>query len=241
VRVRVYGFAFSHPVQCARAMLRHKGIEHSLITIPPGAHPAIMRALGFPGGTVPGVVMGRRKIQGTLEISRALEAIVPDPPLFPAEIRDEVHGTERWAEATLQHVPRRAFRWALAHRQDVREEASRRLGVPAPRYAGLALGVPGRAFARLFGVTEAQVESDVRALPGWLDRADALVAEGVIGGEQPNAADFQIGSTIAALGAFEDFQPLLEGRPVAAMADRHFRRPKVALPPFLPREWLGGG
>lgn len=240
MRARVYGFGFSHPVQCARAMLRHKEIEHSLVTVPPGAHPAVMRALGFPGGTVPGVMIDGRRLQGTLEISRALDELAPDPPLFPPERRAEVEAAEAWAESTLQHVPRRAFRWALASQQDVRAEAGRRLGVPLPGYAALAMGLPAMAFARLTGVSPDVVERDVRALPGWLDRADDLVAENTIGGQEPNAADFQIGSTVAALLAFEDFRPLVAGRPVAQVAERHFRPPKVTLPPFLPAAWLRG-
>ena len=52
----VYGFAFSHPVQCARAMLRFKGIEHRLVPLPPGLHPVVVRARGFPGPTVPAIV-----------------------------------------------------------------------------------------------------------------------------------------------------------------------------------------
>lgn len=237
---RVYGFSFSHPVQCARAMLRHKGIEHSLVTVPPGAHPAVMRALGFPGGTVPGVVIDGRRLQGTLEISRALDELAPEPPLFPAERRAEVEAAEAWAESTLQHVPRRAFRWALASRQDVREEANRRLGLPLAGYVALAMGPPAMAFARVTGVSPEVVERDVRALPEWLERADDLVAQGTIGGDAPNAADFQIGSTVAALLAFEDFEGLLAGRPVFRVAERHFRPPKVTLPRFLPAAWLSG-
>lgn len=240
MRARVYGFSFSHPVQCARAMLRHKGIEHSLVTVPPGAHPAVMRALGFAGGTVPGVVIDGRKLQGTLEISRALDELAPEPPLFPAERRAEVEAAEAWAESTLQHVPRRAFRWALAARQDVREEANRRLGVPLPGYVALAMGLPAMAFARLTGVSADVVERDVRALPEWLERADDLVARGTIGGDAPNAADFQIGSTVAALLAFEDFEGLVAGRPVSRVAERHFRPPKIELPRFLPAAWLSG-
>lgn len=238
MKATVYGFAFSHPVQCARAMLRHKGIEHKLVTVPPGAHPVAMRALGFPGGTVPGVVLDGRKLQGTLTISRALEEAVPEPPLFPAARREAVEEAERWGEATLQHVPRRTFRWLLANRGGVRRGGLEQVGVPLASVAATAMAPGAKAFARLTGVGDAVLERDVRSLPGWLDRADELVATGVIGGEAPNAADFQIGSSIAALLAFEDFLPWLEGRPAVAVAERHFRVTDVRVPPALPPDWL---
>lgn len=241
MRATVYGFALSHPVQCARAMLRHKGIEHRLVTVPPGPHPVVVRALGFAGGTVPAVVLDGRKLQGTLTISRALDELAPDPPLFPAERRAEVEEAESWAEATLQHVPRRAFRWALARRRSVRADGLRQLGVPLVPVASLAMAPMALAYVHLTGITDEVLERDVRSLPDWLDRADHLVSGGVIGGETPNAADFQIGSSVAALLAFDDFAGLLDGRPVTAVARRHFRVTPVMLPPFLPPAWLRAG
>ena len=41
------------------------------------------------------------------------------------------------------------------------------------------------------------------------------IAEGLLGGEQPNAADLQIGSTIRLLMSIGDVRPLIEGRPAA--------------------------
>jgi glutathione S-transferase len=80
--------------------------------------------------------------------------------------------------------------------------------------------------------------ADLAALPGQLDRIDAWIAEGLLGGERPNAADLQIGSTIRLLMSIGDVRPLVEGRPAASLA-RYF-------PPLageidagvLPAEWL---
>ena len=76
------------------------------------------------------------------------------------------------------------------------------------------------------------------ALPGQLDRVEGWIADGVIGGEQPNAADLQIGSTIRLLSAIADVRPLIEGRPAAALT-RYFA-PLVGEVPAgtLPAEWL---
>ena len=38
-----------------------------------------------------------------------------------------------------------------------------------------------------------------RRCPGQLDRVDGWIADGLIGGDKPNAADLQIGSTIRLL------------------------------------------
>jgi len=47
-----------------------------------------------------------------------------------------------------------------------------------------------------------------------------LIADGTIGQDDPNAADFQIGTTVRVFLAFEDLAPLVEGRPAAALAKR---------------------
>jgi glutathione S-transferase len=81
------------------------------------------------------------------------------------------------------------------------------------------------------------VRSDLERLPALLDRVDALIAEGTIGGEEPNAADLQIGSSLRALGALPQLAPLLDGRPAGELAQRMFPGyPRV--PPALPAEWI---
>jgi glutathione S-transferase len=57
---------------------------------------------------------------------------------------------------------------------------------------------------RMNDVTDAGVRADLAALPELLDQVDAYVAEGVIGGDQPNAADLQIAPTVALLYAMDD-------------------------------------
>ena len=46
----------------------------------------------------------------------------------------------------------------------------------------------------------------LEALPGQLDRVDALLAEGVIGGERPNAADFQIAPSVRLMLCFDQLR-----------------------------------
>ena len=76
-------------------------------------------------------------------------------------------------------------------------------------------------------------------LPELLDRADALIEAGTIGGERPNAADLQIGASVALLLKLEDLRPAIDGRPCADHARRLFPRYPGAIPAgALPAEWL---
>ena len=44
-----------------------------------------------------------------------------------------------------------------------------------------------------------RLAEDLAGLPAKLDHVDALADDGVIGGEQPTAADLQIGATLRVL------------------------------------------
>jgi glutathione S-transferase len=69
-----------------------------------------------------------------------------------------------------------------------------------------------RQLARVSHADEATVRRTVRDLPARLDRVDGLIADGTIGGGEPNAADFQILASVRVLLEFEDLGHLLEGR-----------------------------
>ena len=86
--------------------------------------------------------------------------------------------------------------------------------------------------------TDETVKADLAALPDRIDRVDALLAEGVIGGEQPNAADFQIATSVRLLLAYEDLAPYIEGRPAADHARRIVPDYDAAFPKVFPAEWL---
>lgn len=98
----------SHPSLTGRLMLEHKRMHYRRIDLLPAIHKPALRLLGFAGTTVPALRLDDRRIQGTLEISRALESLRPDPPLFPATAakRAAVEDAERWGERVLQPGPR---------------------------------------------------------------------------------------------------------------------------------------
>ena len=55
-----------------------------------------------------------------------------------------------------------------------------------------------------------------------LDRIDGWIADGVLGGDKPNAADLQIASSLRLLMVLGDLRPLVESRPAGALALRIF-------------------
>jgi glutathione S-transferase len=105
--------------------------------------------------------------------------------------------------------------------------------------AFLAQSIP-RRLAGAVGASEETVRADVAGLPATLDRVDALIADGTIGGSEPNAADFQILATVAALGLMVDLRPVLADRPCERAAQRLFPRyDGTPTPPgSLAPEWL---
>src|SRR5437763_1450764 len=114
--------AISHPSQAARKMLDLKQVDYQLVEVLPMNQKVHLRLAGFRGGTVPAVKLDGRKLQGSRNISRALDARWPEPPLFPAdpELRARVEEAEQWGEEQLQPIPRRLFRFAVANDAELR-------------------------------------------------------------------------------------------------------------------------
>jgi glutathione S-transferase len=239
VRVKLYGLAPSHPTHSARLMLEHKGIDHDIVWLLPGFHPVLLRTRGFRGGTVPALKLDGRKIQNSRAISRALDEYQPEPRLFPAdpEKRLAVEEAERWGEEELQEVPRSLYRWMAAHRQAMRAQLAHESGLPLPGAAGAGFAPIARYFSGKSG-GEDEAHRLIAQLPGMLDHVDELLAEGVIGAEEPNAADFQIAPSVRILLTMEDIAPLVEGRPCAGWSKRRLPDAPAHAPRHLPPEWL---
>ncbi len=239
VRARLYGFAISNPANTARLMLAHKGVQTKWVELPPGIHPLLLKLLGYRRGTVPALKLDGRKIESSLELSQALETLVPEPPLYPTdpERRRAVEEAEQWGEAELQMVPRRIFRWTFAHDNAARARLARDLGFPLPGLVGRMNAPIARAMAARVDADLERARAALANLPATLDHADGLIADGVMGdADVPNAADFQIAPSIRALAGFTDLLPLLAGRPCDALAKRlmpRFPEGRIDLPAEL--------
>ncbi|GAC1484812.1 MAG: hypothetical protein NVS1B9_01850 [Solirubrobacteraceae bacterium] len=224
----------SHPCMAVESALRLKGLEYERVALTPGSHVEQMQKIYGEGrSTVPGLLVDDEPVHGSRAIMARLERLAPEPPLFPAERAEAVLEAELWGDRELQDLGRR-LPWGALH---FRPEAMGTFGGAGP------LDGPGTDYAisyvraswRYHKITAERLASDLASLPGLLDHVDVLLAEGVIGGPQPNAADLQIASTLRVLLTIEDLRPLLERGGSAELAQRLFpqyagRVPAQAVP-----------
>ena len=241
MKAAVYAVAASHPVKAALLMLDYKGIEWKRVDLANVIDRPLLRAMGFPGPTVPAIKIDGRKIQTSRAISRALDELVPEPTLFPADPdrRAAVEAAEKWGDEVLQPVPRRLAWNALG-----RDRSGLRSFIEGP-IMGLPPGLAAATAAPLiYGsakvnkATDDAVRADLMSLPALIDQVDDLIANGVIGGATPNAADFQIFASVRLLTTYDDLRPLLDGRPAAEHALRVVPNFPGRFPPVFPAEWL---
>jgi glutathione S-transferase len=237
----LYNIPGSHPAQAAAKMLEYKGIEYKRVDLMPVISRGLLRAMRFPGVTIPALKISGKRLTGSREISKQLNVLVPEPPLFPIDPaeRAAVEEAERWGEEGLSDAIRRIL-WNTVKRQ---RKALRsylegaRIGLPH----GMAVATAGPFIAaenRIHGVNDDVVRADLAALPGMLQRVDDWIAEGVLGGEQPNAADFQIGAALALAMTLQDLRPAIAQRPAGELSMRLFPDYPGDVPPALPPEWL---
>jgi glutathione S-transferase len=237
-RAKLYALLVSHPSHSVRLMLERKGIEHQVVNLQPGLHPLAVRLAGFRGSTVPALRIDGRRVQESLRISRFLDELQPEPALFPADRRDAVVEAEAWGEREFQPVPRRMYRWGLGRSAALRRGLAELSPLPGAGFQTVVNQPLARMFAAMVGANDATVERDVRALPGMLDHVDGLIESGVIGTDQPNAADFQIVTTVRVLMSMADLRPLVAGRPAEGLAQRLLPEWPDQVPAFLPQKWL---
>ena len=238
---KLYWFQISSPSQAVRKMLELKGIEYDSVNVLPGNQRIHMRLAGFPGKTVPGLVLDGRKIQTSRAIARALEEAVPEPALFPADPaeRARVEEAERWGDEELQMVLRRPFLYGSARNNSLRRWVADHSPLPAPGVGARLGALSGRHLARVRGATEEAVRADLAGLPAALDHADSLVADGTINPQAPNAAAFQVLSVVRLMDCLSDLHGYVAPRPCGSAArevfPEDFARPA---PNFLPPDWL---
>ncbi|HXE46370.1 MAG TPA: glutathione S-transferase family protein [Conexibacter sp.] len=228
----------SHPCATAERALQLKGQPYRIHEMAPALH-VPEQWLRFRATTVPTLRLGNgEKIVGSRAIVHRLDQLVPEPRLLPADAaaRARVLEAERWGDEVLQPVPRRLAWTGVCARPDALASYSEGSRLPLPGF------VQRLAAPRIARVArwrnrggEQAARKDLAALPAQLDKVDAWIAEGVLGGAEPNAADLQIAPSIRLLATMEDVRPLLAGRPCLDLAMRLFpsyggHMPSGALP-----------
>ena len=250
---KLYVIPGSHPCRTGILLLEHKDIPFERVEFVPGMHSVAVRLLGFPAeaqrahqlgegshrrlsmadrlGTVPALRYDGKKVQTCRAIARFLDEVQPDPPLFPAdpELRRAVEEAEEWGDEALQMAARRltlaaTLRGPGAVRNDGEDG---RLGVLLFRRRWVRTRVVPQ-IGRVFEVDEDAEREMLEALPGQLDHVDTLIGEGVLNGEQLNAADYMIVTSLALLTYRIDLEPEIMGRPGGALVDRVLPEPAPA-------------
>jgi len=220
------------------AALRLKGLEFERVDLPAGPHNEEMEKIYGPGkGTVPGAVIDDEPVHGSRAILERLEQLAPEPALYPEPIAEAVREAERWGDDELQDLGRR-LPWGALH---FRPEAMGTFGGGGP------LDPAGTDFAiryvhaswKYHSISAERLAEDLAGLPAKLDHIRQLAADGVIGGDQANAADLQIGATLRVLLTVDDVAPLIEAGPGAEIARRWFGEYPGSVPAgAFPASWV---
>jgi glutathione S-transferase len=234
-------------------MLEHKRLPYRRVDILTLTHPVVVRLLGFDAGgqtrsaggrrtfglrfgdrlgTVPALAADGRRISTNHGIARFLDEQQPEPPLFPADpgARAAIEEAERWANETLQMAARRIPGAALA-RDPVglsRSAGDGRLGYLLYRRELARRVIVPRILGDVFAASAKPERDPVAELPAMLDRIDAWIADGVLGGEHLNAADFMVAPSLALILYRPDVRPMFEGRPALELVDRLLPEPDAA-------------
>ena len=241
MEARLFVIPASHPSIAVALMLEHKRIPYKRTDLMPVISKGVLRAAGFPGVTVPALRIGGERIQGSREISRALDRLVPEPPLFPADPgrRAAVEAAERFGDEEMQAPIRQILWWTI------QKDRSSLRGYSEGASLGLPLGLAMKTAAPIVALSARFNEADedhcrraLAALPAMLDRVDAWIADGTLGGDVPNAADFQIATSLGLALTLDDLRPPIAPRPAGALARRLVPDYPGHTPAIIPPPWL---
>jgi glutathione S-transferase len=233
MRAKLIGVAGSHPAVSAELMLRHKGIEYTRMDLPNISHRAILPLMRYRGYTVPVITLDGRRISGTMKIARALEALRPDPPMFPAS-----EGDEAWADSVLQDGVRQLARWAVGQDPDAIGSFIRESHLPMRGAFTAALPVVRPLAAFQMRKPDETGKASLEALPGQLERVDALLEEGIIGGEKPNVVDFQVAPSVRLMLCFDQLREHIDARPAGRFARALVPDYPGRFKAVIPAEWM---
>src|SRR3954447_18120204 len=241
MNTRLYVIPASHPSIAAALMLEHKGIAFKRTDLMPVVSKAVLRAVGFPGITVPALKIDGVKVQGSRQITRELERLRPEPPLFPTDParRAVVEVAERFGDEELQHPIRQLLLWGFKQDKEPLRGYSEGAKIGLPIGLAVKTGGPLIALSARFNeATDENARTALEKFPALLDRVNAWVESGVLNGERLNAADFQIAPSIGLAMTLDALRPAIESRPAGALARRVVPDYPGRMPAVLPSQWL---
>ena len=166
---------------------------------------------------MPGLLIDDEPVHGSNPIMERLEQLAPDAPsLYPADRAEAIREAAAWGDEHLQDLGRRLPWGSLYFRPEAmgtfapggaaaRSRRDRLRDQVRPRHDEVPQhdDGPGRR-----GPPEPARAASTRSTP--------TSSDGILAGETPNAADFQIGATLSVLLLVGDVKPLIEARPAVA-------------------------
>lgn len=241
MKARLFYMPGSHAAKTGKMMFDHKGIDYKRLDLLPAASWPVLKAFGFKELTVPAAKIDGEKYQGSKTIARELERRQPEPPLFPQDpgLRSKVEEAEDFGDEILQQRIREIFLWAVGEDRSGLAEylEGGKIGMPH-KVAQMVAGPFIAADAKARGGNADNARAAVAQLPEMLDRVEAWIDEGVLGGDQVNVADMQIAPSICLAMTLDDLRPLIENRRAGQYAKRVVDRYPGRVPPVMPDDWL---
>jgi glutathione S-transferase len=239
---KLYVVHGSHPCATVQRALDLKGIPYKIVELPPPMHAPLQR-VRFGQRTVPGIKFeDGEKLVGSRAILRRLEALAPEPALLPADpdLRAKVEEAEQWGDEVLQRTARRLIWQGMQRHPAAIVSYGEHSSLPLPDVmARLSAPMIARVERQLNDASDEPTRADLTALPGYLDRVDGYIADGVMGGDELNVADLQIAPTIRLILTVGDVRPLIDGRPCGELARRLFPDWDGDLPAgVFPADWV---
>ena len=194
----LYAIPASHPCAVVERALQLKGVPYRRVELIPVLHTAAAASCASAARPCPAVrVRGRHaqaRLAGDRAGARGARARPAAAARRPRELRAHVERAEEWGDQVLQPLARRVV-WAAIRR------VPQARGRATPRARGCRCHARSRASARRSSPawrgpptapTTPTVRADLLALPGHLDRIDAWIADGTLGGADVTRGDLQI-------------------------------------------------
>lgn len=215
-RLVLHVVPFSHPCLAVSAALDRLGLEYETVTLETGKQgDEVEEVYGEGRRTVPGLLVDDEAVHGTSTIFARLGELHPDAGLYPATVAEAIREAEPALAEDIQMSARVLVFGSMHFRP---ESMGTFAGVDQLDPGGVDFAIKSmRAAWRYLAIDAQRVHATLQALPAQLDAVDALLEVGAIGGEEPTAADFQLGSSLHLLVQIGDVRPLVEERPAAKL------------------------
>jgi glutathione S-transferase len=211
-RLVLHVVPFSHPCLAVSAALDRLGQEYETVTLETGRQgDEVEKVYGEGRRTVPGLLVDDAPVHGTSTIFARFDELHPDAGLYPPASVEEIREAEAGIAEELQTAARVLVFGAMHFRP---ESMGTFAGAGQLDPGGVDFAIKTmRGAWRYLDITAQRIYDTLQDLPAQLDTVDALLDSRALGGREPTAADFQLGSSLHLLVQIGDVRPLVEERP----------------------------